>query len=126
MLFKPRHIEKIRNGTKTATRRDWKDGHARPNVGAIHMAQTEMFTSIEECDCFIRIDDVYEERLGDMTAEDARKEGGYTLDDFREAWEQINGEGSFDPDQVVDVVEFTYVGREHPEQSDKQEAVDAE
>jgi hypothetical protein len=31
-------------------------------------------------------------------------------EDFRRAWENINGDGSFDPEQVVDVFEFECVG----------------
>ena len=112
LLFKPRHIEAIRDGVKTATRRDWAEGYHRPSEGDIRMAVTEMFTSDEECDCYLRVTDVYQEPLGEMNHEDARKEGGYGMDDFREAWEQINGE--WEPDLVVDVVEFEYVGRERP------------
>lgn len=116
LLFKPPHIPLIRDGKKTATRRDWAENYPRPKPGSIRMAVTEMFTSDEECDCYIRVTDVYEEPLGELDQEDARKEGGYGIDDFREAWEQINGEGSWDPDMVVDVVEFEYVGRERPKE----------
>jgi PBSX family phage terminase large subunit len=56
--------------------------------------------------------DRYEEPLEEMDPVDARKEGGYDLADFREAWIQINGE--YDPEKVVDVVEFEYVGRDRP------------
>jgi hypothetical protein len=114
-LFKPRHIDAIRDGTKTATRRDWADNHPRPSEDDIRMAVTEMFTSDEECDCYIRVTDVYQEPLGEMNHEDARKEGGYDMAGFREAWKQINGD--WDPELVVDVVEFEYVGRERPAES---------
>ena len=118
MLFKERHIPLIRSGTKTATRRDWGEGYNRPTKGSVHMAQTEFFESDAECDCYIRICEVYQEPLGEMDHADAEKEGGYTLEDFRRAWEVINGEGSFDPEQVVDVVEFEYVGQERPEEAE--------
>lgn len=113
ILFKPRHIPLIRNGAKTVTRRDWDENYPRPNVGSVRAAVTEMFTPREECNCWIRILDVYQEPLGEMDQEDARKEGGYTLADFEQAWREINGD--YDPDQVVDVVEFEYVDREPPE-----------
>lgn len=113
MLFQDDHIAAIREGRKTATRRDWDDGYnARPSPGDVRMATTHLFESDDECDCYIRVLDVYQEPLGDMDQEDARKEGGYSLDDFREAWAEINDE--WDPDQVVDVVEFEYVGRKRP------------
>jgi hypothetical protein len=118
MLFKPRHIDAIRQGVKTATRRDWADGYARPNPG-VHMATTEMFATDEACDCYIIVERVYRQPLGEMTEEDGRKEGGYGLADFREAWEQINGPGAWDPEMVVDVVEFTYGGRTREEAEEK-------
>lgn len=113
MLFKPFHIPKIREGTKTVTRRVWKDGYNRPKEGATHQASTEMFCPDEECDCYIRILDVYREPLGEVTEEQADLEGGYTLSEFKESWADIVGE--WDPEQVVDVVQFEYVGRERPE-----------
>lgn len=113
MLFKPRHIPLIREGRKTATRRDWAENYNRPIEGSVHIAATEMFTSEDEADCYIRIERVYQEPLGAMTEDDARKEGGYTLADFREAWREINGD--YDPEQVVDVIEFEYIGRKRPD-----------
>lgn len=114
MLFQDRHIEMIREGTKTATRRDWKDGYPGVNPG-VHMAQTSLFESEEECDCFIVITNRYEEPLREMDEDDAEKEGGYDLATFREKWREINGEDSWNPEQVVDVVEFVYGGRSRKE-----------
>ena len=71
-----------------------------------------MFTSDDECDCYIRVIECYQEPLGEMTDADAQKEGSYDLAGFREAWEAING--AWVPGLVVDVVEFEYVGRERP------------
>jgi len=76
------------------------------------MAVTEMFTTDEDADCYIRVTDVYQEPLGEMDHKDAREEGGYDMASFQDTWEQINGE--WDPELVVDVVEFEYVGRERP------------
>lgn len=112
MLFQEEHIEQIRNGEKTETRRDWADGYNRPSSGDIRMATTEMFTTDDECDCYIRIIDHRREPLGDLDADAAAAEGGYTIAEFREVWRDINGE--WNPEQIVDVVEFEYVGRERP------------
>lgn len=112
LLFQPEHIEAVREGQKTATRRDWSDNYARPSPGDVRMAVTEMFTSDEECTCYIRVTDVYQEALSAMTAADAEKEGDYDMESFREAWVEINDE--WNPDLVVDVVEFEYIGRERP------------
>lgn len=124
MLFKPRHIELIREGVKTATRRDWKDQYARPNEGSIVMAVPEMFATDDECDCYIRVESIYQQPLGEMTQADAVKEGGYTLRGFRDEWEQINGADSWSDDLVVDVVEFEYVGRERPDAIAAQDVTD--
>jgi|Deesub1362A_J573_1020465.scaffolds.fasta_scaffold01722_12 hypothetical protein len=44
------------------------------------------------------------ERLGDITDEDARAEGGYTIEEFKQVWEKIHG--SWYPDQEVCVIKF--------------------
>lgn len=117
MLFQEEHIGQIREGEKTATRRDWAENYNRPSEGSIRMASTKMFQKDANCDCYIRVTDVYQEPLGEMTEEDATKEGGYSLEEFREVWKEINGE--WDPELVVDVVEFEYVGLTRPEHQEK-------
>ncbi|MDS0243131.1 MULTISPECIES: ASCH domain-containing protein [unclassified Haloferax] len=114
MLFQEDHIEQIRSGEKTATRRDWSRKSAKE--GGVYMATTSLFTSHDECDCYIRATSVEQQTLGDMTEEDAQKEGGYTLAEFRETWEAINGEGSWNPGAEVWIVEFEYVGEDQPDQ----------
>lgn len=108
LLFQPEHIDQIKNGEKTATRRTWEG----PQVteGGRYIAATEMFTSHVEAECYVTVTDFRWEPLGDMTEEDAQKEGGYTLEEFRDVWREINGE--WDPERVVAVVEFEYTGSE--------------
>ncbi|UTF56030.1 ASCH domain-containing protein [Natronosalvus rutilus] len=114
MLFKDYHMEQIRSGSKTVTRREWERRQAKPD--GVYIASTEMFTSHDEADCYIRVDDVYQQALGDMTDEDARAEGDYEdLADFRAGYELVYGEGSWDPEKVVWVIEFEYVGRDRPD-----------
>lgn len=118
MLFKEHHIQMIRSGSKTATRREWERRQAVP--GNVHIAATEMFTSHEAADCYIRVTDVYEQALGEMSGADAQSEGDYDdLDEFGNGYERVYGEGAWDPDKVVYVVEFEYVGRERPDQQEK-------
>lgn len=118
MIFQQHHREQIRTGEKTQTRRIWESNQV--TVGKTYRAtlggnvEQGMFTSREECDCFIRVTDVEEEPLGEMTEADAEAEGGYTLEEYREKWEAINGEGSWDPDQAVWVVDFEYAGDTDP------------
>lgn len=112
MLFKPYHIEQIRDGRKTVTRREWSEDYNAPNAGSVVPATTEMFVPDHEVDCYIRIVDHYREPLGELTDADAQKEGDYeTVAEFREGYRRVYGYGAWDPDKTVDVVEFEYVGR---------------
>ena len=53
----------------------------------------------------LQITDVVRKRLSEFTAEDAQREGGYTLPQFREMWErQI---GPWDPNETVYLVQFS-------------------
>lgn len=117
MLFKDYHLPMIRSGSKTVTRREWAENYNQPNEGTVHIASDEMFKSDDEADCYIRILEVYDQPLGDMTDEDARREGDYEdMDDFREGYERVYGDGAWDPEKVVTVVEFEYVGTEREDE----------
>lgn len=106
MLFQPDHIVKIENGKKTVTRRLWKRWHVK--IGGTYPAQKYMYQPRAECP-LIHCEDRYLQPLGDMTEEDADKEGGYTLEEYRNLWEEINGV-PFLNRQVVYVIEFQYAG----------------
>jgi len=117
MLFKDYHLSQIRDGEKTVTRREWDENYAGPNVGTVVAATTELFVSDDEADCYIRVLDRYRQPLGEMTDADARQEGDYEdLKEFREAYEDVYGAGAWDPEKVVDVVKFEYVGRTRPDE----------
>lgn len=128
MIFKEHHREQIRTGEKTMTRRGWDENQVTP--GKTYRAtrggnvEQGMFVTRDECDCFIRVTDVYEEQLGEMTEEDAQREGGYTLEEFVEKWEEINGEGSWDPEKTVWVVEIEYAGDSDPREEDQTKLTD--
>lgn len=114
ILFQPDHIDLIRDGEKTATRRVWDDDYPRPKIGSVRGAITELFTPTEDIDCWISITDVYRERLCEMKPHDYDKEGAADREEFAQVWRDIHGE--WNPLLVVDVVEFEYVGQEHPAQ----------
>ena len=44
-------------------------------------------------------------RLGDFTPEDAKREGGYTLPEFKKVWEQIHDQ-EWDDSETVYVIKF--------------------
>lgn len=100
ILFKDYHVKPILRGRKTQTRRVWKKQRAK--VGSIHKVKTMMLS--KDYHCKIKILDVRQERLGDISADDVWAEGYPSLDEYVDAWIEING--SFDPDLVVYVVTF--------------------
>ena len=102
ILFKKSYIDKIINGEKTATRRP-----KRPTVkpGGEYKIRASFYTHLPDR---FRVMKRFQQRLGDMSRDDALREGFRDLDEFREAWEGIYG--AYDPDQVVWVVEFQYLG----------------
>lgn len=120
--FKDYHIPQIRRYSKWQTRREWKKRQVVP--GNVYMASSPemnpdvppIFIGHDDCDCYILVLDVYQQVLGDMTDADARAEGDYEdLEDFQEGYERVYGEGSWDPEKEVWVVEFWYVGRSRPD-----------
>lgn len=103
--FKSRHINPILTGQKTQTRRVWKGQKRRVKIGSVHLAKTWMFSSKHFAKLLIR--NAHKERLGDITEEDALKEGYNSIRDFVQDWKKVNN--SHDPDLVVWVIEFEVV-----------------
>jgi hypothetical protein len=102
LLFKRSLVPKIIDGSKTATRRA-----KRPNVkkGKTYRIRVNYSGSLRHR---IRVTELYKQQLGDMTLGDALKEGFHDISSYRETWEAIYG--PWEEDQMVWVVEFTYVG----------------
>ncbi len=105
MLFKPEHIKMIEDGIKTVTRRLWKTPYAK--VGGTYAVQIKMYQLRKDCP-IIKATKVYRQPLGKMTEEDAQKEGGYTLEQFKARFEEITKK-PWDPDVVPYVVEFEHL-----------------
>lgn len=111
MLFKEYHLPMIRRGSKTVTRREWADNYTGPNIGTVVAAKSDLLKPDDECGCFIQITGKREEKLGDITDASAQREGDYdSVAEFRDAYEDVYGEESWDDEKVVDVIEFEYVG----------------
>ena len=88
MLFKPYHVLLIKSGIKTETRRNWKKPMAK--VKGIYPVQIKMFEPKLLCP-LIEIKYMFMQKLSDMTEKEARKEGGYTLKEFKKKFTKING-----------------------------------
>jgi hypothetical protein len=104
MLFKPEHRPMILEGRKTATRRSWKT--PRVKVGGIYKAKLQMLS--KEYFTRIKVTKLYQQKLGNMTLEDVKKEGYDTHAAFKEIWIKING--SWDPELRPYVIEFELEG----------------
>lgn len=104
MLFKNYHIPMIKSRIKTETRRNWKRKMAK--VGGTYPIQTKMFQPKTECEK-LRVTYMFQQKLGDMNQRDAKKEGNYTIDQFIETFEIING--SWNDDLIVWVIGFDYL-----------------
>lgn len=102
MWFKKHHVDKILAGEKTQTRRSAKLQATRYKVGRKCGIRWSRKEGVKH---FILITGKRLERLGDITPEDARKEGGYTLEEFRREWEKINRR-PWDPRKLVWVYDF--------------------
>ena len=103
ILFKPEHVAPILEGRKTQTRRL---GKKRWNVGAVHQARTKMLDA-DSCFARVRILDVYQELLYDISNADARAEGYANDHAYIAAFLRINPNHVADP--VVWVVKFDLV-----------------
>ena len=101
VLFKRPLLFLILQGRKTQTRRvhrrEWK-------VGRTYALRTSWYGKPEG---YIIITRKFHQRLGDISLEDVKKEGFDSLEEFRKAWEKING--TWDPEQTVIVYEFQLV-----------------
>ena len=107
MMFTKGHLALIENGTKTQTRRAWVK--PRVKVGKYYPIQVDYRTKAKG---YIRILNVRQERLSEITEWDAKAEGGYTVASYMGIWIEING--SWNPNQFVYVVDFEYVGTTRP------------
>lgn len=98
LLWKKYYIPMILSGEKTATRRI-----KRPavKVGGTYNIKNGFFDHLPER---IHVDALYQQRLGDMTDGDAVKEGTNNLHAYTEEWKTLTG--SWNPDEVVWVIEF--------------------
>jgi hypothetical protein len=104
-LFKRHLIHLILSGAKTQTRR-------------IHQRQWKVGNTYKIKDTYyckglgtIKITRSFKQRLGDISEQDAQKEGFKTCNEFIDAWNTIKG--SWNPDTIVTVYEFILVEKDN-------------
>jgi len=93
--FSHEHCKKILQGIKTQTSRKGLPLNIRK--GSLARASVTYFADLE-------ITDIYRKKLSEFDEEDARREGGYSLEQFKKVWTSIHGE--WDPDEAVNVIRF--------------------
>ncbi len=103
ILFKPEHVDPILWGEKTQTRRT---GKRRWRLGSIHQAKLN-FSKGSKPFALLRIVFVHQERLGDISEDDAKREGYPTVEAYKEVFKRIYG--WWNPDAEVWVVDFEVV-----------------
>ncbi|HEY78529.1 MAG TPA: ParB/RepB/Spo0J family partition protein [Dehalococcoidia bacterium] len=92
------HAEAITKGKKTQTARKYKDPRLQP--GAVVRAQVNHYSDI-------KIKNVLRKKLCDLTEEDAKREGGYTLEEFKQVWGKLHG--NWNPEEYVYVIQFDFL-----------------
>ena len=105
MLFKPNHIDLIKQGIKTETRRAWK-GKPKVKISKFYPIMRDYRHKHNSDDGYILIKTLLQQRLGDMTEQEATAEGGYTLEEYKQIWIGIHG--SWNDDEIVWVVDFEF------------------
>ena len=93
--FSKAHADAILKGEKLQTARKSKD--PRLLIGSKVRAQITHFADLE-------IININRKRLSDFDEEDAIREGGYTLKEFKKVWKRIHGE--WNPNEIVHVIQF--------------------
>jgi hypothetical protein len=94
--FSRSHAEQIVKRLKTQTARKSKD--PRLQVGGVARVQITHYADL-------KITNIIRKRLVDFTEEDANREGGYTLEEFKKVW--INLHGNWNPEESVYVIQFS-------------------
>ena len=102
-IFKRKYIAKILQGTKTQTRRTHKHTW---QIGKVYDIRDTWYSKPQ---AHIKIIRKFKQKLGDISLEDVKKEGYNSLEEFRRAWKEVNGEGSWDANQTVIAYEFKLV-----------------
>ena len=96
--FSKKHADDILVGRKTQTSRKGVYPNIKP--GRIVRAAITHFADLE-------IVDVHRKKLGDFDESDAQREGGYTLDQFKQVWKGLHG--GWNPNEVVSIIRFRLV-----------------
>ena len=97
--FSWKHAQDIMAGIKTQTARKAKDPRLQPGVKV--RAQITYFADLE-------IESIERKRLGDFDDGDAKREGDYSLAEYRQTWKDLHG--NWNPNESVYIIKFRLAG----------------
>ncbi|MBD3205880.1 ASCH domain-containing protein [Candidatus Bathyarchaeota archaeon] len=97
LLFRKKHLEKILEGEKTQTRRIRKP---RVKTGSMYRLRRGYYPIPE----LIEIEEIFQQKLGEITPEEVLKEGFNSFEEFVKEWESIYDE--WEPEKKIWVIEF--------------------
>ncbi|VVB61122.1 Nucleoid occlusion protein [uncultured archaeon] len=97
LIFRLSHMKPILDGIKIQTSRKSLDPKIRE--GAIIRANLWQPAFAD-----LIVKKIEKKKLGDFTEEDAKREGGYTLEEFKEVWKNLHG--NWDPNETVNTIIF--------------------
>lgn len=98
--FRLKHGEMIKTHRKTQTSRKGLDPKLKE--GAIFYASI-----FEPKFAKLKVKKIERKKLGEFTEEDAKREGGYTLKEFKKVWEDLHG--NWNSDEAVNVIHFKVI-----------------
>jgi len=100
LLFPPDDVKLVQYGSKTITIRPLRK--TRMRAGSVYDAKLKVTS--EKSFAHLLVTDVYRKRLGELTEEDAEREGLTSLSELRKRWEASYGK--WDDDDIIRVIEF--------------------
>ncbi len=110
--FTPEHADMILSGQKTQTTRLKHNMNGRWDAGT----RVRVWKHGRPC-CELELTKVTAKRLGELDREDARREGGYTLEEFERVWKRLH-RGHWNPEAIVLVLQFRVVTTSRKEEGD--------
>lgn len=109
LLFSPDDVRLVQYGTKTTAVRPLR--RTRMRAGSVYDAKLSVVA--DRSFARLLVTDVYRRRLGQLTEEEAVRDGARSLEDFRRRWEAAYGR--WDPARIARVIEFRTLGQHRME-----------
>jgi hypothetical protein len=104
LLFRPDEVRLVQYGSKSVSIRPLRK--TRMRAGTIYDAKLSVVA--DRPFARLLVTDIYRRRLGELTDEEALRDGAGSLEEFRKRWEASTG--GWDPKEIVRVIEFWPLG----------------